>query len=193
MSRLNLLIRKAFPLLFVGIFLFLFLGSSVLAQEKSMMMETTASAKIDYNLAFPGMLPDNPLYKLKVLRDKLSAILINDPYKRTEFYLLQADKGILAAAILVDKNKIDLAGKTALKAENNITLLANEFYRFVQKPEPAFFNKLKTASLKHQEVLNSLIQRVPENERQAFKDVLYFSKSNLRTIEKFQNKKFFKI
>lgn len=166
------------------------------AQGKEIMtsteeMASTSSAKIEYDLAFPGILPDSPLYKLKVLRDKFSMILIGDPYKRSEFYLLQADKGILAAAILIDKNKVELANETALKAENNITLLANELYRFNEKPEPEFFNKLKTASLKHQEVLNSLIERLPEDKQKTLKIVVDFSKANARTIEKFQNKKYY--
>lgn len=164
-----------------------------LAEDKSETEQGTAtvSAKIEYNLAFPGILPDHPLYKLKVLRNKISSILIGDPYKRTEFYLLQADKGILATAMLVDKNKIELANETALKAENNITLLSNELYRFSEKPQPEFFNKLKTASLKHQEVLVSLIKRLPDNQQKTLKQVLYFSESNLQTIERFQNKKFY--
>lgn len=148
-------------------------------------------AKIDYDLAYPGMLPDNPFYKLKVLRDKLSTTLISDPYKRTAFYLLQADKGILATAILIDKHRVDLANETALKAENNVSLLTGELYRFSEKPSNEFFNKLKTASLKHQEVLESLIERLPENEQKTLKTVLYFSKTNLNTIEKFENKKYY--
>ncbi len=118
-------------------------------------------------------------------------VLISDPSKRSQFYLLQADKGILAAAILVDKNKVDLANETALKAENNITLLANELYRFPQKPNAEFFNKLTNASLKHQEVLNSLITRLPEDKQKTLKTVLYFSKNNLQTIQRFQSKKYY--
>lgn len=181
-------------ILFFALFTFFFVSTAAAQQN---LMENQSSdvkvepAKIDYNLAFPGMLPDNPLYKIKVLRDKISMILISDPYKRTDFYLLQTDKGILATAILVDKNKIELAEKTALKAENNMTLLANELYRFQQKPDAKFFDKLRTASLKHQEVLDSLINRLPNSQQKTLKEVLYFSKSNLRTIERFQNKKFY--
>lgn len=191
MHKFSLPSKKLFLVLFAGILMFSLVGSNTLAQENPTQETSTKSAIIEYDLAFPGILPDNPIYKLKVLRDKLSIMFISDPYKRTQFYLLQADKGILATAMLIDKNKIALANETALKAENNITLLSNELYRFTQKPEPAFFDKLRTASLKHQEILSSLIERLPENERKTLKDVLYFSKSNLRTIEKFQNKKYY--
>src|SRR3990167_8950559 len=104
------------------------------------------SVIIDYDLAFPGILPDHPLYKLKILRDKISAGLISDPLKKINFYLLQTDKGILATAMLVDKNKTDLASETALKAEHNYTLLTYQLYRLSRKPDEAVFGRLRTAS-----------------------------------------------
>lgn len=149
---------------------------------------STQSAIIKYDLAYPGILPNNPLYKLKVIRDRITAALITDPYKKVDFYLLQTDKGILATAMLIDKNKIDLALQTALKAEHNYTLLTQQLYKFRQKPNVDFFKKLKTAALKHQEVLNSLVKRVPENEKQTFKNVIYFSQRNLKTIEDYRIK-----
>ena len=184
--------RKAsLIILFLLVFTLLSYKTSAFAQETSTNNSSADPAIIKYDLAYPGILPNNPFYKLKVLRDKIMMVLVNDPYKRSDIYLLQTDKGILATAILVDENKIDLAGKTALKAENNMTLLANELYRFSQKPDASFFNKLKTASMKHQEVLNSLIKRLPLNQQETLKTVSYFSKANLQTIERFQNKKFY--
>ncbi|MEX2007735.1 MAG: DUF5667 domain-containing protein [Candidatus Levyibacteriota bacterium] len=151
---------------------------------------SSKSATIKYDLAYPGILPNNPLYKLKVLRDKITALLISDPLKRAEFYLLQTDKGILATAMLVDKGEAKLAGETALKTEHNMTLLTYELKRITKKPNSDFINKLKTASLKHQEVLSSLIERVAPDEQKTFTTVVNFSKTNLETIEKFEKKKF---
>lgn len=150
----------------------------------------SGSAVIKYDLAYPGILADNPFYKFKVLRNKIIASLINDPRRKIEFYLLEADKGILATAILVDKNKINLAENTALKGENNMTLLTYELYKLKQKPSPDFIQKLKTASLKHQEVLNSLINRLSQDKQATLISVLNFSKTNLQTIERFEKKKF---
>lgn len=154
--------------------------------------QATQSSIIKYDLAYPGILPDHPLYKLKVLRDKISLALISDPVKKIEFYLLQADKGILAAAMLVDKNNISLAGHTSLKAENNFTLISDMLrpYYYRQRPDLsnpatiALLKKIKTASLKHQEVLNSFLKRVPQNQQETFKTVIYFSKINIENIEK---------
>ncbi len=188
-----------FNLLFIPIISVLMLltlgGSRTFAQEKSTQAADATSPTVTpsptqtivkYDLAYPGILPDNPLYKLKVLRDKISAVLISDPQKKIEFLLLQTDKGILSAAILVDKNEIPLAEETALKAENNYTLITQELYRLGKKPDQAFFDKLKKAAMKHQEVLNSLGMRVSEDKRKIFFAVADFSKRNWQTIEEYQ-------
>lgn len=138
---------------------------------------------IKYDLAYPGMLPNNPLYKLKVLRDRISIALISDPQKKIDFYLLQTDKGILATAMLVDYKKMDLAESTALKAEHNYTLLVNELKKLQKKPSADVFQKLKIASSKHQEVLNSIIKKLPAEKQEILKTVLDFSKRNLKTVE----------
>ena len=165
---------------------FLILPTVTQAQENLTPSPTSAPMFIEYKLAYPGMLPDNPLYKIKVLRDKISLALIADPLKKIDYLLLQADKGILATAILIDKNEISLAETTALKAENNYTLLTYELSSLFKKPDSNFFNKLKTASLKHQEVLQSLIKRLPKDKQETFKQVIDFSKRNLETVRNYQ-------
>lgn len=73
---------------------------------------------VDYQLAYHGLLPDNPLYFLKVLRDRLIDFLIADPLKKAEFYLLQADKHATAGVALFVKGKRRLAESTISKGEN---------------------------------------------------------------------------
>lgn len=148
--------------------------------------QASPSSIVKYDLAFPGILPDHPLYKLKVLRDKITAVTISDPRKKIDFYLLATDKGILASAMLVDKGKIDLATQTALKAEHNYTLLTQELYRLPNKPSEDFFKKLKSASLKHQEVLTSMIKRVSKDNQKTFLTVIDFSKRNWESVEKYK-------
>lgn len=172
--------------LYLSFFLGIILFCSVTAAYAQGTILTPTPMFVKYDLAFPGMLPDNPLYKLKVLRDKIIAASIFNPLKKIEFYVLQADKGILAAAILIDKNKIDLAQKTALKAENNFTLIAPQLYMLAEKPNKDFFKRLETASLKHQEVLRSIIKRVPNDKQTTFMQVVGFSERNLDTIEEYR-------
>ncbi len=165
-------------------FVYGIIGHPVNAQEVLAQTEEAVPQFVQYDLAFPGILPDQPLYKLKVLRDKLQALLIANPKKKIDFYLRQTDKGILASAMLVDKNNIPLAQQTALKAEHNYTLLTYELYKLAERPNPEYFKTLQTAALKHQEVIRLLISRVSENQRVPFEQVLEFSTRNLETVKK---------
>ena len=175
---------KLFITLVLILFTFSIFSKNVVAQTTSI----SPSPFIKYDLAYPGILPDNPLYKLKVLRDKIIVFFISDPHQKVDFYLLQTDKGILASAMLVDKHEIELAQDTAFKAENNFTLLTQALQQFPQKPNAKFFEKLKTAGLKHQEVMNSIIKRIKNKDKKPFEEVIEFSKRNLKTIEDYELK-----
>lgn len=167
------------------LFFFFFVGSTF-AQEVSPTL-TPTPIPVKYNLAFPGMLPDHPLYKLKVLRDKVTLFLTRDPMKRAGYHLLLADKRIHMAAMLVDKEKIELAKETALKGENEYTLLVFLFKDVVKKPDKNFYERLEKASLKHQEVLKQMVSKVEVKDKKDFETVVYFSEKNLdelRTIYK---------
>ena len=169
------------PVLLLSVFI-----TNVKAQEPT--SDTTVSASgtaefINYDLAFPGILPDHPLYKLKVLRDKIAVMFILDPQEKIKFYLLQTDKGILAAAMLVEKGKIDLAAQTALKAEHNFTMISQVVGFQRRQISDALIEQLEIAALKHQEVLLFMAQRVPEDKKTTFLTVVDFSKRNMQSIK----------
>jgi hypothetical protein len=74
--------------------------------------EGTGAARIavdkqvdEYILPYPGMLPTNPLYIVKALRDKFIIFLITDSIKKAEFYLLQSDKHLSSAMYLFPQKK----------------------------------------------------------------------------------------
>src|SRR3989344_1770388 len=97
------------------------------AQEELSIKEATESADIeenksvDYDLPYPGLLPDHPLYFLKMMRDSAIGFLISDPLKKAEFDLLQADKRLNSGLYLLhnDKDKnAELAQSTISKGED---------------------------------------------------------------------------
>src|SRR3989338_6920091 len=94
--------------------LYLVLSSVAFAQVGS----PNPTGTSDYQLPYPGILPDNPLYNLKTLRDKVWSFLISNPSKKAEFDLLQADKRLSVAIALFDLKKYDLAEATISKGEN---------------------------------------------------------------------------
>lgn len=74
----------------------------------------------DYTLPYPGLLPDNRFYFLKMTRDKIMGMLISDPLKKADFDTLAADKRLNAGIFLLlsDEKKYSLATSTISKGEN---------------------------------------------------------------------------
>ena len=56
----------------VAVVSFLLIGAVTTHAQQPATEPTPTPSIVQYDLAFPGMLPDHSLYKLKVLRDKLN-------------------------------------------------------------------------------------------------------------------------
>lgn len=180
---------KGLTSLLLLIFTALFLPTVVLASSTrptAVMQNMQGTAGMthtnDYQLAYPGMLPDNPFYKLKVLRDKIWEVLVTDPQKKVDFYLLQTDKQIGMVPPLVTKGEITLAKSTALKAENNFTKLVFVYKDNGLTPDATTYKKLLQAADKHQQILIDAMKQVSANDAQTFQQVINFSKTNVNSL-----------
>ena len=121
------------------------------------------SPNVDYPLPYPGILPDNPLYFIKALRDNVYSFFISDSLKKAQFDLLMSDVRVNAAVYLFAKgeSKYSLAETTVSKGENY-------FYNSLQLVQGGkqqgmdvgdTTSKLITASKKYQEVITGLISK----------------------------------
>lgn len=138
-----------------------------------------------YQLAWPGILPDNQFFKLKVLRNKIIEKMIIHPVKKVEFDLLMADKTIYASDLLVKKGKITLAKDIALKGENYYSNLVQDYNQALLKDKkipPVLDKKITKASQKHQEIFEELEESVPNEDKKTFQIVANFSKINYEFI-----------
>jgi hypothetical protein len=104
---------------------------SAFAQEFSLPTQEitpTASptAAPEYTLPYPGILPGNPLYVIKVIRDKLTEFLISEPEKKAKFELLQADKRLAASIDLFSLGKDKEAEETLSKSQNYLESSLNQ-------------------------------------------------------------------
>lgn len=144
-------------------FAFGILGSSVWGATRLVSTITptpmplpTPTPTIDYTLPYPGILPDSPLYTLKMIRDRLILLLTIDPVKKTEKLLLYADKRLGAAQALFEGNKVDLGASTVTKAEKYLEQAVTEYQKAkkTNKDVSLLFQKLNLAVLKHEELLN---------------------------------------
>lgn len=127
---------------------------------------------VNYELPYPGLLPDSPLYFLRTLRDKTVSLLISDPLKKAEFNLLQADKRLNAGIYLVNKNKDALALTTISKAENYFSEAIDKLEE--AKNQGRGINglqmKMKDALVKHELELRKLSEKVDKDLKSGFEN-----------------------
>lgn len=111
--------------------------------------------EINYQFPYPGILPDHPLYPLKVLRDKIYDFFLTDNLKKTEFKLLMADKRFYMGVILMEKGNTTLAEKTVSKASKYYeegALILNQMQQ-ERKDTEIIKQKYLTASGKYTEII----------------------------------------
>lgn len=145
-------------------------SSSVFAQEgASSAGDVTQEQPSTYTLPYPGMLPDNPLYSLKMLRDRIVLFLIADPVKRAEFNLLQADKRLQAGVYLwrEEPEKTELAISTISKGENYFEQAIGDTRQAIAegKVTDQIQGDLEQAAKKHTEVLQQVYKEIPSEFR----------------------------
>jgi hypothetical protein len=165
-------------LLVCGIFAFAFAILSVSILESSSVSYKFTSQvpgssalekdvqEIDYQFPNPGeILPDNPLWVLKAARDRIWYLITPSPLRRAELALLFSDKRLVASQILFENKKPNIAISTLTKGEKYLAVaVADEaLARSEGFDTSAFLNKLALASLKHKEVIESLMPLVPED------------------------------
>lgn len=136
-------------------------GKEESVMEATMSADATQTESVKYDLPYPGILPDHPLYFLKMIRDRIVSFLISDPLKKADFDLLQADKRLNSGIYLLNKNK----DKNEKLAHSTISKGENYFEEAIQNVRQAqkqgldtkdILRRLSDASKKHQEVLQSL-------------------------------------
>lgn len=144
------------------IFLIVLLFPAVVLAATTTTVTASPAATINYELPYPGMLPDNPLYFLKQIRDWVLDKLIVDPVKKAEFYILQGDKRIAMGVMLDASGKATLGEQVISKGEkymnNAVQLLLT--LKSQGKDVPAYIvDHLSTALAKHAEVLTAEIAK----------------------------------
>lgn len=159
---------------------------------------TVSTSSSEYKLPHPGMLPDNPLYKIKTLRDKIMIFFIRDPKNRAEKHIQLADRQLYEALKVAEKGDIPLAVHTAFKGEHQMTLATSQIRNI---ETIAALSEIKekalAASQKHRELLAGIADRAKENAEAAEQvaQIIQFSFQNDESIrnaeeERMQQKMF---
>lgn len=149
----------------IGIILLVVLSpvSLISAQTEEELIVTPTP--VDYQLPYPGLLPDHPFYFLKQARDDLFGFFASNALKKAEYNLHQADKRIEASIMLLDKkNNADLA---AMTFDQSITYFEEAIEKTIAAKQQGMettdiVKQLTLANLKHQEVTKNLVKKNPE-------------------------------
>lgn len=148
--------------------------------------EATGSAeeeRINYELPYPGILPDHPLYPLKMIRDRIIELLTSDPVKKANFYLLQADKRLSAGILLFEKGKGDLSETTISKGQNYLEKALESAIKAKTQQDSALdiAAKISASSIKHKEEIEKINDRAKGNVADKFGH-------HLKRAEEFENR-----
>lgn len=172
-------------LLVIAVFVYTVLVSApALAQtptstQSASVSPTPVMEKVDYELPYPGMLPDNPLYNIKALRDKIIEFLISSPFKKAEFYLLSSDKRFNSGYYLIKKDKDDL-GVLYISKSNNYMNMAIEQGHKAQEPGESILKTMKKSIAKHTELINEVVKQVDQENKTKLKyEIDRLNKMNL--------------
>lgn len=146
--------------------------------------QNLAVQQTDYYLAYPGILPDHPLYWLKMIRDRISLELTSSPNLRFEKLLLYSDKRIGAAQVLVKGNKVSLGISTATKAEKYFTQAVDELAKAkTQKlATQLMLDKAVKASQKHLELVDTITRELPNDDKGAMEPIVLLSQTNAKRV-----------
>lgn len=120
---------------------------------------SSAAGSVDYQLAYPGLLPDNPLYFLKVIRDNLTSFFVSKPLDKASFDLLQSDKDVEASYLLVTQRqgKGDLALRTFAQSQD---YFADAIKQTISAKKQGYSSQSQGISKKLQEANRKHIQIV---------------------------------
>ncbi|QLG69995.1 MAG: hypothetical protein CH104c_0765 [Candidatus Woesebacteria bacterium] len=140
-------------------------------------LEGEQKLSVNYYFASAGgVLPDHPLWVVKVLRDKFWLFLTPGPTRKSELNLLFSDKRLMAAKTLSQKGKYDLAYSVILKSHNYFVEAANleDEARKGGDNTDELLLLLTKASLAHKEMIQSLQDSFPEDLRTGFPSIIEY-------------------
>jgi len=154
--------------------------------ESSGQTVDTSDEKVVYNLPYPGILSDNPLYLVKIVRDRITEFLTREALKKAQLYLLYSDKRIAMAITLAHKGKTRQAIDAASKGEKyflKIPPILKEAKKQGNSPPSSFVETLKLSNAKHKEVIAEILKILPTGSTDELNQVNALNEQARRDLE----------
>ena len=140
-----------------------------------------------YYISMSSISPDNFLYKVIIVRDKIVEGLLVGQINKIKYELLMANRLIYSSLLLADKGNISLAKEFALKGENHFTILT--YYWYGDNIPKELVKEVKDSAIMHRAILTEILGKAKKEEDKAvFKQVFDFSVRNEKQLDVFMKK-----
>jgi hypothetical protein len=143
-------------------------------KEATLAAEKVVLEKVDYVLPYPGILPDNKLYFLKMLRDKIWRLLIVGENKKIDWLVLMGDKRLAAGKVLIDTGLTGLGVTTIIKGEKYlaeaVSLAETAKIRNINVYDQ--LEHLRKSILKHREILEEEVERIEGGKQGSLQELI---------------------
>lgn len=165
---------KQFVIIVLAFLSALFFVPSIynITQSQSINIE---EKEVLYQLPYPGLLPDHPLYLVKVIRDNILLFTTRDNYKKANLYLHLSDKHMAASIELANKGTEQLAIKEMMKAEDKF-LRIPELLKEVKEQGGSypsdFMLELYQSNAKHKQVITDVMEKTTQAEIDTLQSLL---------------------
>lgn len=170
-------------LLFAGVVVFVSLIKSstpnfAFYQPSNQNREGAFVSGVEYYFPHPGIGPDSRLWPLKAFRDRVWLAATLNPERRADLLLLFADKRLKMSEELLGKGENGLAVATVIKAEQYLLEAydAQGIARDRSIDTTGFVMRLAQASLKHREIIETMMENAPADAKPIFSETLNYPK-----------------
>lgn len=146
---------------------------------------TVSDKKIVYELPYPGILPDHPLYGIKKIRDSILEIITKTNIDKAKLFLLFSDKQIRMAEFLSKDKKTGLSIESVSNAEtyaSKIPSLLKKAKQQGDKPIQALVDQVRASNKKHKEIINRLISESQKGSRAKLEEALRLNLNIFREL-----------
>lgn len=152
----------------------------------------TPEASSEYVLPYPGILPDHPLYPLKLLRDKIVLFLTRDKLEKINLKRHLADKRLAMALLLVKQGKKALGIKTLDDAEIYLHQAIDDLFALLRQRsdvDESNVDLMDAALSKHGEILGTMTD-ITYEENLAIKQALLRIRMSQERLRQFRKGEF---
>ena len=162
-----------------------FSSAATITPTQAPQASPTAIPKVNYYLAYPGVLPDHPFYKIKTFRDRVWLTMTTNVVRKAELLLLFADKRFGAGKVLIEGNQVDLGLTTMQKGVKYLERAIDQAFVIKSKGIALgpLADNLKKAPFKYLEIVIELKDKVDSNGKTVLADLEIFLNSLAKKVE----------